>query len=233
MTPATLLLEESTIIMKAAITGVNISPVNMAERKDLGIKAGDTVRVHQKIQDKGKTRIQIFEGLVLARKHGDEPGATFTVRKVASGVGVEKIYPLYSPMIDQLEIVKRSKVRRSKLYFIREKVAREIKRQMRRTTLTTMATESGVEASAREAKEAAEAEVLAVQAAEAEAIKATEEAATVEAAQVVEEASVETDAAPAAETTSESSDTEVKEEAAEETKETEEKTEEVEAAKKD
>ena len=131
--------------MKAALTGVNISPVNMEERKNLGIKAGDTVRVHQKIQDKGKTRIQVFEGLVLARKHGNEPGATFTVRKVASGVGVEKIFPLYSPMIDKLEIVKRSKVRRGKLYFIREKVAREIKRQMRRTQLTALATESEAE----------------------------------------------------------------------------------------
>ncbi|HMO82531.1 MAG TPA: 50S ribosomal protein L19, partial [Candidatus Paceibacterota bacterium] len=104
----------------------------MSERKELGIRPGDTVRVHQKIVDKGKTRIQIFEGVVLARKHGDEPGATFTVRKVASGVGVEKIYPLYSPLIDKMEIVKRAKVRRAKLYYIREKVAREIKRQMRR-----------------------------------------------------------------------------------------------------
>jgi large subunit ribosomal protein L19 len=156
--------------MKAAIAGVNISPVNMEERKNLGIKAGDTIRVHQKIQDKGKTRIQIFEGLVLARKHGTEPGATFTVRKVASGVGVEKIYPLYSPMIDKLEIVKRSKVRRAKLYFIRDKVAREIKRQMRRMTLATIATESGIEAEARVAAEAKAAEAEAEQAAEAEAV---------------------------------------------------------------
>jgi large subunit ribosomal protein L19 len=176
--------------MKAAIAGVNISPVNMEERKDLGLKAGDTVRVHQKIQDKGKTRIQIFEGLVLARKHGNEPGATFTVRKVASGVGVEKIYPLYSPLIDKLEIVKRSKVRRAKLYFIREKVAREIKRQMRRMTLATIATESGMEATAREAAEAKKAEEAAAAAAEAEATaKAEEEAKATEA--VVEETPVE------------------------------------------
>jgi large subunit ribosomal protein L19 len=66
--------------MKAVLEGVQISPVNMEERRSLGIKAGDTVRVHQKIQDKDKTRIQVFEGTVLARKHGDEPGATFTVR---------------------------------------------------------------------------------------------------------------------------------------------------------
>ncbi|MCA9355467.1 50S ribosomal protein L19 [Candidatus Kaiserbacteria bacterium] len=149
------------------MAGVAVSPVNMEERKGLGIRPGDTVRVHQKIQDKEKTRIQIFEGLVLARKHGDEPGATFTVRKVASGVGVEKIFPLYSPLIDKLEIVKRAKVRRAKLYHIREKVNREIKRQMRRMSLVSMSTESGAEAMAREAEETAKAEAEAVKLAEA------------------------------------------------------------------
>jgi len=186
--------------MKAAIAGVNISPVNMEERKELGIKAGDTVRVHQKIQDKGKTRIQIFEGLVLARKHGTEPGATFTVRKVASGVGVEKIYPLYSPMIDKLEIVKRSKVRRAKLYFIRDKVAREIKRQMRRMTLATLSTESGIEAEARVAAEAKLAEEEAAQAAEAEAALKAEAEAKAAAATPAEE--------PAAEVATEEASTE-------------------------
>ena len=78
--------------MNTAIAGIVVSSVNMEDRKNLGIKAGDTVRVHQKIEDKGKTRIQIFEGLVLARKHGDEAGATFTVRKVVDGIGVEKIF---------------------------------------------------------------------------------------------------------------------------------------------
>jgi large subunit ribosomal protein L19 len=92
----------------------------------------------RRFQDKGKTRLQIFEGLVLARKHGAEAGATFTVRKVASGVGTEKIYPLYSPNIDKLEIVKRAKVRRAKLYYIREKVAREVKRQMRRMSVVEL-----------------------------------------------------------------------------------------------
>src|SRR3989338_7405061 len=131
--------------MSKLMNAVVVSPVEMQARKELGLRAGDTVKVHQKIQDKGKTRIQIFEGLVLARKHGDEAGATFTVRKVASGVGVEKIYPLYSPLIDKLEIVKRAKVRRAKLYYIREKVAREIKRQMRRMTMIGSSTESETE----------------------------------------------------------------------------------------
>jgi large subunit ribosomal protein L19 len=169
--------------MKAAMEGVIVSPVNMAERKDLGLRAGDTVRVHQKIQDKGKTRIQIFEGLVLARKHGDEPGATFTVRKVSGGIGIEKIYPLYSPMIDKLEIVKRAKVRRAKLYYIREKVAREVKRQMRRMSLVSMSTESGIESAAREAEEAKKAEAARKEAEEAEAARiAQEEAKAAEAA---------------------------------------------------
>ena len=165
--------------MKAAMAGVEVSPVNMEERRSLRLRAGDTVRVHQKIQDKGKTRIQIFEGLVLARKHGDEPGATFTVRKMASGVGVEKIFPLYSPLIDKLEIVRRAKVRKSKLYYIREKVAREVKRQMRRMTLVSMATESGAEATAKKAEADKKAEEEAAKVAEAESAKKAEKEAKV------------------------------------------------------
>ncbi|MEK7135233.1 MAG: 50S ribosomal protein L19, partial [Patescibacteria group bacterium] len=80
-----------------------ISPVNIEERQKLDFRAGDTVKVWQKIQEKGKTRLQAFEGLILARKHGTEAGATFTVRRVASGVGVEKIFPLYSPIIDKID----------------------------------------------------------------------------------------------------------------------------------
>jgi large subunit ribosomal protein L19 len=122
-------------------TNIQLTPVNVKERQALDIRSGDTVRVHQKIQEKGKTRIQIFEGLVLAVKHGKEAGGTFTVRKVMSGVGVEKIFPIYSPMIDKIEIIKRSKVRRAKLYYIREKVAREIRRKMRRMMGTPVAVE--------------------------------------------------------------------------------------------
>lgn len=112
-----------------------ISPVNIEERQKLDLRAGDTVKVWQKIQEKGKTRLQAFEGLVLARKHGKEAGATFTVRRVASGVGVEKIFPLYSPMIDKIDILKRADVRRAKLYHIREKAAKEVSRQMRNLRL--------------------------------------------------------------------------------------------------
>src|SRR3989338_855242 len=107
------------------------SPVKVADRKSLDIKSGDNVRVWQKIIEKGKTRLQAFDGLVIAVKHGKEAGGTFTVRRVASGVGVEKIFPLYSPIIDSIETLKRSKVRRAKLYHIRDKAAKEIRRQMR------------------------------------------------------------------------------------------------------
>jgi large subunit ribosomal protein L19 len=160
--------------MNTISQGIPVSPVNMADRKALGMRSGDTVRVHQKIEDKGKYRIQIFEGTVLARKHGDEAGATFTVRKVVDGIGVEKIFPLFSPLIDKIEIIRRSDVRRAKLYYIREKVAREIKRQMRRMRLMDVASESETDAGVRREKEAAE-EAARVAAAEAEA-KAAEEA---------------------------------------------------------
>ncbi len=199
-----------------------ISPVNMSERKELGIRPGDTVRVHQKIQDKGKVRIQVFEGLVLARKHGDEPGATFTVRKVASGVGVEKIFPLYSPLIDKIEIVKRAKVRRAKLYYIREKVAREIKRQMRRMSLVSFATESEAEAAAKaaaEAKAKEEAEAKAKEEAELKEKEVAEAKAKEEAAKA--EAETEVKAEEATETAPEEvkeTEGEKKEEKAEEKK---------------
>jgi len=177
--------------MTTTLAGVITSPVQMEDRKNLGLKAGDTVKVHQRIIDKGKTRIQIFEGLVLARKHGDEAGATFTVRKMSSGIGVEKIYPLYSPLIEQIEIVKRAKVRRAKLYYIREKVAREIKRQMRRMSLVSMSTESETDANARIDAEAKVIEEAAA-AAEAEAVKTAEVEVAEQAPEVAEVVAEET-----------------------------------------
>lgn len=90
----------------------------------LEIKPGMTVKVHEKIKEKNakgveKERIQIFEGLVIAHKHGKEIGATITVRKVSDGIGVEKIYPLNSPVISKIEPVKQAKVRRAKLNYLR------------------------------------------------------------------------------------------------------------------
>lgn len=109
---------------------IKLSPVDLDERKNMDLRSGDTVRVSVKIQEKGKTRLQAFEGLVIARKHGTEIGATFTVRKVASGVGTERIFPLYSPNIAKIEVVRRAKTRRSKLYYIRTKAAKEARKKM-------------------------------------------------------------------------------------------------------
>ena len=114
--------------MKATAKTAN---VNIEERRTQDIRPGDVVKVHQKIQEKGKTRIQIFEGMVLARKHGVEAGATITVRRVANGYGVEKIYPMYSPLIEKIEVVRRAKVRKAKLYYVRDKAQKELSKRMR------------------------------------------------------------------------------------------------------
>lgn len=84
------------------------------------VRSGDTVRVHLKVVESGKERIQVFEGLTIATKHGHGLDGTFTVRKESFGVGVERVFPLHSPNIVKIERVKQSKVRRSKLYFMRE-----------------------------------------------------------------------------------------------------------------
>ncbi len=102
------------------------------------IRPGDTVRVYQKIKEvakKNKTskkevekeRIQSFEGIVLARKHGKGISSTITVRKIIDGVGVERIFPLHSPSIERIEIVSRGKVRRAKLYYLRKRVGKKAK----------------------------------------------------------------------------------------------------------
>jgi len=83
------------------------------------IRPGYTVKIHQKIKEGDKERIQIFEGIVIARKHGEGIVSTITVRKVVDGVGVERIFPVHSPSIEKIEVVKAGKVRRSKLYFLR------------------------------------------------------------------------------------------------------------------
>jgi large subunit ribosomal protein L19 len=82
-------------------------------------KTGYTVRVHQKIKEGDKERIQMFEGLVIARKGGKGANATFIVRKIASGVGVERIYPVHSPNIAKIEVVREGEVRTAKLYYVR------------------------------------------------------------------------------------------------------------------
>lgn len=83
------------------------------------VRPGDTVLVHQKIKEGNKERIQIFEGVVIAKKHGKGPSGTITVRKVIEGIGVERIFPIHSPVISKIEIAKHGKVRRAKLYYLR------------------------------------------------------------------------------------------------------------------
>lgn len=134
-----------------------ITPVNVDGRAKLGIRAGDTVRVVQNIIElkkgrgtdkKEKTiknaRKQTFEGLVISVKHGTEAGGMFTVRATLSGVGVEKTFPIYSPIIDSIEIVKRSRVRRAKLYFIREKATKAVRRQLRNARMMNVKSDEEV-----------------------------------------------------------------------------------------
>jgi large subunit ribosomal protein L19 len=132
---------------------IALTPTNKEERAALDFSSGDTVRVWVKIPEKGKFRLQAFEGLVLARKHGNEIGATFTVRKVASGVGVERIFPLYSPNIDKIEIVKKSRARRSKLYYIRDKAAKDVRRKMKSSVVGSNEAEVDTEEEVAEVKE--------------------------------------------------------------------------------
>ncbi len=120
------------------LSKLTLSPVNRDARRKIEFRTGDTVRVWVKVledAEKKKYRLQAFEGLVLSRKHGKEAGAMFTVRKVASGVGVERIFPLYSPSIDKIELVKRSTVHRAKLYYVREKAIRDVRRKMKQTLM--------------------------------------------------------------------------------------------------
>lgn len=81
---------------------------------------GDSIKVHVKVREGEKDRIQIFQGVVIARRGGGT-GSSFTVRKVSNGVGVERIFPLFSPVIGKIEVVRRGRVRRSKLYYLRER----------------------------------------------------------------------------------------------------------------
>jgi large subunit ribosomal protein L19 len=92
------------------------------KKKDLPeIRPGDLVRVYHKIKEGDKEKVHHFEGIVIAKKRKKEIGATITVRREISGIGVEKIFPLHSPLIEKIEILKRQKVRRAKLYYLRKK----------------------------------------------------------------------------------------------------------------
>lgn len=99
--------------------------VKMIEEREIKteppvFRAGDSVKVHVKVREGEKDRIQIFQGTVIAMKGGGT-GSTFTVRKISNGVGVERIFPLHSPIISKIEVIRRGRVRRAKLYYLRER----------------------------------------------------------------------------------------------------------------
>ena len=145
---------------KAAVAAAKgpavLSTLDKAKRSALPIKTGSVVKVQQKIREaNGKTRLQAYEGLVIAVKHGKENGGTFTVRRVASGVGMEKIFPLYSPNIDKIEVLRQAKVRKAKLYYVRDKSVKEIRRKMRGMVDVIMPAEEKAEAKPEEMMEEA------------------------------------------------------------------------------
>ncbi|MEK9157884.1 MAG: 50S ribosomal protein L19 [Patescibacteria group bacterium] len=102
-----------------------------AKNKFEGIKPGWTIRISQRIKEGAKTRVQAFEGMVISQKHGIEAGSTITVRKVSDGFGVEKTFPLYLPSIEGVVVVRKAKVRRAKLYYLRDKTNKEIRKKIR------------------------------------------------------------------------------------------------------
>lgn len=109
------------------------------------IKPGVTIRVHEKVKEGGKVRGSIFEGMVIARKHGSEIGATFTVRRVIQGVGMEKIFPIHLPSIDKIEIIRTPKVRRAKLYYLRRESEKETRRKLKKEVTAKAETVNEVE----------------------------------------------------------------------------------------
>lgn len=170
---------------------MNVLDQITAEYKKSDIPAfnvGDTVKVHIKIKEGTRERIQIFEGFVLKKQHGGVR-ETFTVRRLASGVGVEKTFPLHSPKIDKIEVVKTGKVRRAKLHYMRERTGKSAKIKARVLTQEQLEAEAAAIAAAE-----AEAQEAARMAAEAEAA-AKGKVEAEKAAKAAEEAKAEADAA--------------------------------------
>lgn len=120
---------------------VNFEQKSIKDKKIPEMRTGQTVKVHQKIKEGDKERVQVFEGLVIAKKGSVGVNANITVRKLSNGIGVERIFPLYSPNIVKFEIVKTSKVRRAKLYYMREL-------RGKKTRLATVAAKPGKETKA-------------------------------------------------------------------------------------
>lgn len=152
------------------------------------IKPGYTVAVHQKIKEGGKERVQVFEGLVIKVGHGEGVEKTFTVRKVVEGIGVEKVFPLHSPNIVKLIVKKKAKVRRSKLYYMRERFGKSARLQERHVTDQERAEEEArMEALIQEAVKAEEEKNESAVAETATEMNLPEEAAAENAAESAEE----------------------------------------------
>lgn len=140
-----------------------IDKVNQAQKKHavVDVRSGDTVRVHQKIKEGNKERIQVFEGVVIRTDNKQSHTSRITVRKIASGVGVEKSFLMHSPLVEKIEIVRRAKVRRNFLSFLRNragKSARLVAKDFDRTAVNTLPTEeSKAEVASEEAAEEAKA----------------------------------------------------------------------------
>ena len=169
------------------------------------IKPGLTVRVHQKIKEGSKERIQVFEGLVIKVNSGHGADKTFTVRKIVEGIGVEKIFPLYSPLIAKIEVKKEAKVRRAKLYYMRERFGKSAR--LKESFISEQKMEEAIEelAEQKAAEDAEKAEAEGTEAAEAPA-EAAAEAPAEEAA--AEEATAEAPAEAATEAPAEETPTE-------------------------
>ena len=104
-----------------------IKKIEDAQLKEVvNFSTGDTIRVHAKIKEGNKERIQVFEGTVI-KKQGGGARELFTVRKISNGIGVEKSWPLHSPVVDKIEVVRKGKVRRAKLYYLRDRVGKAAK----------------------------------------------------------------------------------------------------------
>ena len=176
------------------------------------IKAGNTVRIHQRIQEGGKERIQIFEGLVIAVNSGTGTDKTFTVRKMVGSIGVEKIFPLYSKNITKIQVTKSGDVRRSKLYYMRKRSGKSARLREKHLTETDVKMENFEEEVVEAPKEEEAAEST-----EAPVTEATEAPAeSAEAPEVSE--TTETPEAPAAEETAVQSDAEEAQATEEDTK---------------
>jgi large subunit ribosomal protein L19 len=122
-------------------------------RRAITFRGGDTVRVHVRIREGDKERVQMFEGVVIALKRGGSRG-TFTVRKVSSGIGVERVFPLQSPSLEKVEVLTRGKVRRSRLFFLRERRGKAARLKERDTRVTGAARQAAAAAAAQAAQAA-------------------------------------------------------------------------------